>query len=150
MFDRGNILYIENYQLSSNKLKNKYLLVLENLDNEAIIISLPTSQQYLDQVNIKKGAIEQGQTKGYHFPKNDIVGKNGFSFDLDTYVLFRSNVFKESIDVLLSKYPSNDITIKDTLTDKEYRDLIYAMYKSGTLRPNIEDLFETILDSISE
>jgi hypothetical protein len=122
---------------------------LENIDGDTIIASLPTSQQYVDDKNLKKGAIEQGFTKGYFFPKNEVIGKNNrFSFKLNTFVLFRSNVFKESINAILRKYPKSNITVLDTLLDQEFQNLIYAMYKSDTLPPYIENIFEKLLDEI--
>lgn len=148
MFDRGNILYIENYQLSNGNIKPKYFIVLENLAGEAIIATLPTSQQYIDQEFINKGCIKQHQTHAYYFPRGVAICENQFSFSLNTFVLFRDNIFKESLELFTTKYPENKIEIKGKLISREYSDLIYCMYKSNVLRPDIERIFESILDDI--
>ena len=141
MFDRGNILYIENYRLSNGNIKPKYFIVLENLAGEAIIATLPTSQQYIDQEFINKGCIKQHQTHAYYFPRGVAICENQFSFSLNTFVLFRDNIFKESLELFTTKYPENKIEIKGKLISREYSDLIYCMYKSNVLRPDIERIF---------
>ncbi len=141
MFDRGNILYIKEYQLLSRKIKPKYLIILENLQSETIIVTLPTSKQYIDQSNIKKGCIQQHHTHGYYFPSGDVICENGFSFVQNTFVLFRSNVFKEKIKSFTAKYNESGIEVKGKLTNDEYFNLLYCMYRSGVLRPDIENIF---------
>lgn len=151
MFKKGNILHIPKYRFNDGEIKHtgKFLVILYNDNNVSIVASLTTSKNHIPDIDLKTGCIDvpDKQIHCYHFPKNKKICQNDFSFELNTFVYFLSNIFKEQISYYESMYNSK-IEVIGTLLLDEYRDILYCAYKSKYLKMNIKYLLEKQLNEL--
>ena len=99
MFDPGNILYIPDYEFP-NRIRDKYLVVLCNINGVAIVSSFTTSQQYVNDTDVRDGIIKTQNKHCFCFLKSRPIGTNGFSFRKTTFILPFRNVSTLSINKL--------------------------------------------------
>jgi hypothetical protein len=135
VFSPPNIVLIRkfDFQRTGAPPKDKYMLVLLQTSTDAIIAPLTTSQDYIPDNH--KGARcvfdEPSRLHCYCIPKQLPVGKKGFSFPKDTYVQMQGNLMKRSVSDLEERYLENGAaSLLDELTNTEYCDLLYCIYKS--------------------
>jgi hypothetical protein len=94
----GQIVRIKDYRFDDdNSIRDKYSIVLYADDKFAYIIHSLTTSQNNQNVEIKNigCSLHKGILPYFIFPKNIQVGDNGFYFEKDTFVFFKSNVRKE-------------------------------------------------------
>ncbi len=89
MYQSGQIYYINNFKQGENSLpKNRYCVILTIREVEvAIIIHKVTSEPYCDsQKLIPRGNVVNEEKDIFYFPKEEVIGKKGFFFELDSYI----------------------------------------------------------------
>lgn len=148
--DAKSIIYILDYNFKNGqKLKNRFFIILDKDKSSSIILSVITSQNHIPDSLLKHGCIvqEESNIHCYSFSKEKIVGNSGFKFPKDSFIYINAtSVFKAEIANLLREYPS--IETKDSVTDSEYGELLYCIYKSKYLPRQIKRKLEEILSDI--
>ena len=149
MLQSGQIYYLRNFKESDGSPpKNRYCIILTiRKENYAVIFHKVTSQSYCDGCILKKGAnYVNTSIELFYFPKNEIVGKNGFFFKLDSYV--HMTVWNIS-DLLEEEFQSFTPILKDQMIDVLFNDLIYFIYKSKNIKQKYIKLLEPVLESLN-
>lgn len=155
MFDPKNILLIQNFDFEDgvSPPKDKFLIVLLQIDEDAIVAPLTSSQDFVpDSYNKEKRCIKDDPSciHCYFIPKDLIIGLGGFAFRKDTYVYINTSTMKKrSLSALINKY-NNSVRLNDTLTDNEYCDFLYCIYKSQFVARGVKKAMEPIIASIEE
>ena len=149
MFQGGQIYYLTDFKESpGGEPKNRYCIVLSVVDDGRIIVfHKVTSEPYCDKNSLKFGGNKVDENKDVYFiPKGMIVGKNGFSFDRDSYVHMGVwNISEWSSE----KFLSFNHELKDELLDETYNNLLYFIYRSDHKRQKYETIFEPILEELN-
>ena len=115
-------------------------------EQDITLMSMTTSQFYFDKSLIKHGVIQDRDLSVYCFPKDKVIGRNGFSFSKNTIISHRWNVHKFRVEQLAVL----NIEYKDCLIKEEIVNLIYSFYSySGTLKKH-KQLFEKILFELTK
>ena len=90
MFVEGQLIYFTPFYFTNgNEAKNKFFLVLRNLDSLTIVASLPTKVNNAPALmDGTHGCVNHDDRKFncYVFSKNTPICNNGFSFDLTTHI----------------------------------------------------------------
>ena len=139
-FEIGSILFVKDYQLPTS-VKDKFFIVVAVTEQNITLMSMTTSQIYFDNSLIKHGIIEDRNLSVYCFPKNKVIGKNGFSFNKDTIISHRWNVHEFSAEL----FATLNIEYKDCLISEEIVNLIYSFYSYAGIPKKHKQLFEKIL-----
>ena len=149
MFSSGNLLLIRNFELKSGVTKDKFLIILAEINSSTkIVASFTTSKAYINPQDIKPGCIKTASKHCYHFPKNRVISENGFYFIKDTYVFLFDNVKEFDIQLLQTKYPHNQIDVMCQLSDTEYCDLLYCAYQGKFVPRKIKRVIEPIIENL--
>ena len=88
----GTILYIYDYVFEDGQSKNKYFLVIKDIEKQnSILIALPSSKDYIPATTpVKHGCIDLSSVANqttYCFKAGQIVTEDtSFSFDLNTFL----------------------------------------------------------------
>lgn len=149
MYKSGQIYYIKNFKQSENSLpKNRFVVILSiRKVDYAVIIHKVTSEPYCEAKLLKpKGNTVNDKTDIFFFPKNEIIGKNGFNFKMDSYI--HMGVWNIS-DFSLEKFQSFDSNYCDELIDEWINDLLYFIYKSEHIKQKYVSLLEEELDKLN-
>jgi hypothetical protein len=112
--------------------KNKYIVTIYRDEELNIIACFTTSQQRV----------------GYVFDKGKIIGINPedgteFSFPLRTIITFDYGVIEGVLEQLTERFENPKVVCK--LSEKEYIDLVYAMYRSNHTKAGHKKILEKIL-----
>lgn len=155
MFSPRSILLIKNFDFEREgaESKDKFMIVLLQTATDAIIAPLTTSKDFIpDAYNGMRCVIDKPSCLHcYRIPRNLPIGKNGFSFSKDTYIQVQGNLTKRSISDLKRRYQdTNTISLLDELTDAEYCDLLYCIYKSKFVPRGIRDIIEPIIEALEQ
>lgn len=144
MFLPGQIIYFPNnfYFKNGNTPKPKYFIVLANSDNKIIIGALPTRTNNVPSfVTIDHGCvnIDERCYNCYVVEKDRIIGQNGFSFYMPTFI-YGDQIEDYDVEVFEDVYPIEgvDYEIKDTLTDEEFASLKECLLNSKSVRKKIK------------
>lgn len=145
MFIEGQIVYFEPFFFKNgNTPKNKYFIVLKNIENKIIIASLPTrSNKAPALVNVFHGCIndEERCFNCYLFKAKKIICDNGFCFDLNTYI-YGNEVEDYDVETLSEVYAIEgiDFNIVGNLSKEEYLSLYQCLTNSSSLKRKIKRL----------
>lgn len=141
-WEPGLLLRINDYKFEDDGSKrDKYAIILSVNDEEAWLIhSLTTSQNKLNFPATHYGCQVHHHTPYYFIPKDTIIGDQGFSFDKDTFIFFRNNVRKVSLD----KFKKAAVSIFQMaplgkLSADELKRLLKCMLKSSFLEQGIAE-----------
>ena len=153
MFTVKNILRITDFDFEDGSdLRDKYLLILFQSDEDAIIAPLTTSVDKVPDHFKTKRCIQDTDSRihCYYIPKGIQIGESGFFFKKDTFIHIHPNSFAtRKISYLTEKYLiKNLIDAKDVLHEQEYCDLIYCMYKSSHVPRGIKSSLGEIIEEI--
>lgn len=153
MFSPRSILLIKNFDFEREgaEPKAKFMIVLLQTATDAIIAPLTTSKDFIpDSCNGQRCVIDKPSCLHcYCIPGNLAIGKNGFSFSKNTYIQVQGNLTKRSISDLRRRYQdTNTISLIDELTDAEYCDLLYCIYKSEFVPRGIRKAMEPIIEEL--
>ena len=89
MYQSGQIYYIKQFKQGVNsRVKNRYCVILTIREVDyAVIIHKVTTKAYCDPTVLNpRGNTIDSEKDIFFFPKKEIIGKNGFFFDLDSYI----------------------------------------------------------------
>ncbi len=90
MFSEGQLLYFTPFYFKNgNEPKNKFFLILRNINNITLVASLPTKVNNAPALmNDSHGCVNHDERKFncYVFAKDKPVCDNGFSFKLTTHI----------------------------------------------------------------
>lgn len=145
MFSEGQIVYFMPFFFKNgNTSKNKYFIVLKNIDNKLIIASLPTrSNKAPALINVTHGCINNDDRcfNCYLFESNRIISDNGFFFDMNTYV-YGNEVEDYEMEMLSSVYAIEgvDYEVVGKLSNNEYLDLHTCLLNSSSIKRKIKKL----------
>lgn len=153
MYTKKNIVYVLRYDFENGEpIKPRYLIVIDNDDNSSLVLSVITSQNHVPDDLIKHGCvIEQESNIHCHvFLKENEIGEAGFKFPLDSFIyVSSSNIFNVDPEKLKLKYDDKS-EVKDCLTNEEFSELIYCIYKSKFIPRGIRRKIEATLHDICE
>jgi len=154
MFSSASLLYIFDYDFEDGSpYRNKYLVVLYNVNGTSIIASLTTSQDYVPNGDKKEGCIKIDEKciHCFHLPKDKEIGENGFSFAKDTFIYIHQNIRQKEVQHLLDKYQiTNKIQHVDNLNSNIYCELLECIVQGRFVPRKIKSLLQAkITDLIS-
>jgi hypothetical protein len=126
--------------------KNKFFIVLKNIDNKIIIASLPTSSSKAPAlIAILHGCINHDDRcfNCYLFEEGRVISDNGFCFELNTYI-YGNEVEDYLLEDLNRVYAIEgiDYEIVGKLTELEYNDLYQCISNSSSVKRKIKRLFD--------
>lgn len=138
--NEGTILHIPNYEFENGERKNKFFLIIKEIDSIQLMVSLPSSIEYFPTgTKIVHGCIEldKAQQTTYCFKAHTIIASNtAFSFSKDTYL---HGCWLHSIDktAFFQKYSVENIhyEIKGTLDSNEL-DCVRECFKNSSIVKN--------------
>ncbi|MCU0433597.1 MAG: hypothetical protein MUC87_09110 [Bacteroidia bacterium] len=152
MFLPRRILYIRNFDFGDEHAeRNKYLIVLHKVDDTYILVSLTTSKDHIPErlIQTEKRCLREAENNihSYIFPKEKVVGNNGFSFPRNTFIdINKSQVFQKELSHLAVKYIDSGLTEeKDSLNEEEYHNLLYCISKARHIPVGIKRQIESVL-----
>jgi hypothetical protein len=125
------LLRIDDYEFQDNEgIRDKFLIVLNRNEESAYIIhTLTTSNP--NGFNPKTlGCSTIKNISYFYFPKDTIIGENGYFFEKDTFIFFNNNLRKESLSSF-SKYADENVNHKDILKKEIFKKLIDCMLNSN-------------------
>lgn len=155
MFNPPNIVLIKlfDFKKAGADPKDKFMIVILQTSSDAVVAPLTTSKDYIPDYHKGKRCVidEPSRLHCYCIPKDLPIGKNGFSFRKDTYIQVQGNLMKRNIAELTEKYLSNGAAkLMDALTDKEYSDLLYCIYKSQFVPRGIRQAMEPVITELEQ
>lgn len=141
----GTLLHIPNYVFENGDSKNKFFLLLKEVNGAQLIVSLPSSIEYFPaDVVINHGCIDliQAQQTTYCFKAGYILdSNNNFSFSKDTYL---HGCWLQEIDrtLFFQTYPVKDFhyEIKGVLDKNELDSVIECFKNSPSVKRRIKKL----------
>jgi hypothetical protein len=145
VFAEARIIYFSPFYFKNgNTPKNKYFVVLRNLDDTIILASLPTrSNKVPSFVNQTHGCINLDEHcfNCYLFEPGKVICENGFSFDLHTFI-YGNEVEDYEVAKLASRYGIEgvDFEIAGTLAPSEYNALMRFLTESRSIKRRIKNL----------
>lgn len=142
MFSPGNLLYFSNFIFpNGNPSKPKYFIVLNSVDDEVIVASLPTSKDHIPSSLPKKhGCIHNDKmcVNCYYFEKGRPISECGFGFPRDTYV-YGEQVMMLDAELLKKDYKEGvDVEKKCRLAFPEFESLVSCLSKSTSMKRKIK------------
>ncbi|MEX0995980.1 MAG: hypothetical protein WDZ45_02895 [Flavobacteriaceae bacterium] len=139
------IVYFPNFIFKNGATpKAKFFIALKILDEEIIVVSLPTSKDFVPD-NIKvEGCIEYPDKciSCFCFLKNTVICKGtGFKFNVDTFI-YSNSVDTYSLAKLIQHYPVQDIDyfIKGALSEPYKTNLLNCLKNSHDLKRKIKKI----------
>ena len=148
MLSERNIIHINDYDYENGqKLKGRYFIILHNENGLSIIITGITTrdripdkfQPLIDDKRCIKH--DDDFVHCYFFPKDKMIGENGFCFKKNSFIYMGQNIKEIETDYILNKYDKK-IIFKDKVEIKEFYELIYCVYKSKYIKNKFTRLFE--------
>lgn len=144
MFEERNLLYFDEYYFENgNPAKPKYFLVLKSDENGMMLISLPSSKDYIPaNIEKKHGCINipEKQIGCYFFQNNIPITECDFSFPLDTYV-YAALITNQAIKTIEYIYKPKDYKLIGKLKQNEHQNILNCLKNS----PNIKSKFRKLL-----
>ncbi|SKC72262.1 hypothetical protein [Ohtaekwangia koreensis] len=155
MFSPPNIILIRNFDFERNgtQPKDKFMVVILRIGTDAIVAPLTTSKDYIPDEHKGQRCVIHHPSKlhCYCIPKSLVVGKNGFAFSKDTYIQVQANLTKRTISHLKFRYEDTGAaSLQDQLTDTEYSDLLYCIYKSKFVPRGIRKDLAPIIEKLEK
>lgn len=138
MFTPGNILYFTPFYFKNGAAsKNKYFIVLKDVDGQLVLASLPSSRIKLPhRIPEDHGCIEvpEGCINCYLFVRDRVIGQNGFAFPALTAIYGQEIDIYEK-QVIESQYPLENVhyTIIDCLLPEELEIVLACLRNSSSV-----------------
>jgi hypothetical protein len=143
LFSERQIIYFSPFYFKNgNTAKNKFFIVLKNINNITIIASLPTRTNKIPSfIKQAHGCINDDDRcfNCYFFEADRPVCENGFCFPLPTFI-YGNEVEDYEVRILKSVYPIEgvDYTIAGSLLKSEYDALINCLKTSKSVYRKIK------------
>lgn len=134
-FNPFEIIYFPNFIFNNDAPpKAKFFISIKKINKEIIIVSLPSSKDFVPDIIKKEGCIEYPDRciSCYCFFKNSLICEDSdFTFNKDTFI-YANGVDAYSIEKLKSYYPIEGVDYfkKGTLT-KDLQKKIYECLKNS-------------------
>lgn len=147
MLKAKNIIY--GFCKYTNPPKNKYLISLYRSEELHIIAVFPTSKHRAGVSNANHGCnFRDNKAISYMFDAGHPIGKKkdsdeDFSFPMQTTIPFDYCFREGAQEDLLRTFEQPEVV--GVLSDKEYVDLIYALYSSPLTPQKYKPIFDKIL-----
>jgi hypothetical protein len=145
LFSEGQVIYFSPFYFKNgNTSKNKYFIVLKNIENRLLIASLPTRSDKLPSfITIKHGCVndEERCLNCYLFEAAKPITTNGFSFDLPTFI-YGNEVEEYEVEIMSDIYSIDgvDYEIMGLLLKHELTNLINCLTGSSSVKRRIKRL----------
>ncbi len=112
MYEAGTILYFTPYYFKNGKSepKNKYFVILKNINDAYILASLPTRKDHIPQKDlVARGCIELPEIdlNCFIISKAEFVTTCSKKFDFTTHI-YGKQINTENIDYLKNNYPTEN------------------------------------------
>lgn len=149
MYLPGSIIYFTPFYFNNGKTapKNKYFIVLCQENEELIVASLPSSQDYVPAYAQKiHGCIDipEGGFNCYHFSPTKAITTNGWNFPMPTYIYanwidtYHLNIFQQVYVV-----EGVDYEIIGRLTQEEFEAIIQCFAFASTTKRKYKQILKT-------
>jgi hypothetical protein len=81
-----------------------------------------------------------------------VIGQKGFAFPKDTFIhVHPTNLKSRKVTNLKTRYvDTGTVELKDVLTDGEYSELLYCVYKSRHVQRGIKRALEPVIESLEK
>jgi len=139
VYSPGNLIYFTPFYFKGDaNPKNKYLLILKILNNNNILVSLPSSQvQIPSQYKKQFGCIENSEDRinCFKIKANSPVTDDGWSFPKDTY-LYGYYLEEYNLDMLKSVYKIDtlDYEVQGALSTSIFLSIIECFRNSAIVK----------------
>jgi hypothetical protein len=139
------ILYFPNFIFKNGAPpKPKFFITLKNIGNEIMVVSLPSSQDFVPDSIKVEGCIEypeRGISCFCFFKNKDICNETRFQFNKDTFI-YANYVDTYSLTKLSGHYPIQgiDYIVKGTLSNPYKTNLLNCLINSHDLKRKIKKL----------
>lgn len=147
MYTPGKIIFFDPFFFKKGGSKPKYFLVLKVIDDNTILVSLPSSQPHLPAAQIiQHGCLEIPESciNCYIFEANKPITKSGWSFHLNTFLhgLWLDDF---SITDLMANYSIENVEyeIIGELTDNELKNVINCFANSSSVKRKYKRILST-------
>ncbi len=148
----GTILHFNRFQFDEPSTatrpaeKNKFFIVLQNLDGQMVLASLPTSKDQIpDAAEQRHGCVEypSGDLTAYVFEASAPVATNGWFFSLRTY-MYGYQVREYSYNTLENNHSSvgSEVSVKGRLTETEFSAMVNCLLGSIDLKRRFRKTLE--------
>jgi len=145
MLEVGNILYVYDFQFKNgNPDRNKYFIILNIVDDDLFVASLPTKHDHVpQQIEKNHGCLNDDSLRFncYYFPKDHVITEDtGFGFPLNTYV-YGEEVDSYSVEKFHDTYTEFvDYELVGKMKEDEFQGLIDCLKRSGQTKRRIKRL----------
>lgn len=142
----GSIIYFTPFYFKNGKsaAKNKYFVVLKNIDGKSIVASLPTQKDHIpEHLMIKYGCIECAEINFncFVFPSDIEVTECGKNFEFTTH-LYGAFLDDYDINMLRDIYPKegSDYMIWGQMKSELFSDLLRCFKNSKSVKRKYKKL----------
>lgn len=147
MYQQGQILYFEPfYFLNGNTSKNKYFIVLKQIEGDIIVASLPTSKDFVPRFITKiHGCLKADEANFccYYFEQDKPIAENSWAFPRDTYLYTEQiDIYQLSLLTEMYKFEGIDYQTVGCLTQMEYNNLIDCVKNSKAIRRKVRRVLD--------
>lgn len=138
MLTAGTILYFTPFYFKNGATsKDKYFIVLKEIEDRIILASLPSSQIFLPhRIAEDHGCIEvpEGCINCYLFTRGRVIGVGGFSFPLLT-ALYGQQIDTYEKAIIQQQYPVEgfNYVIVDQLLPQEHETILDCLRQSASV-----------------
>jgi hypothetical protein len=145
-FNPFEILYFPTFIFKNGaQPKAKFFITIMNIKNEVIVVSLPTSQDFIPDALLVEGCIEHPTrfiSSYCFFPEIKICSDSDFAFALNTFI-YADQVDAYDASILERQYPVENVDYyrKGTLLEDKQSDLLDCLINSKQLRRGIKKKF---------
>jgi hypothetical protein len=146
VYQEGAILFFNPFFFKDgNGSKPKYFIVLKVIGENAIVASLPSSQDYVPAAaNTSKTCCNDLPEAGFNcfvFAANQIVTNNDWSFPKTTF-LYGKQLDEYSIEKLKDRYPIEGINyeVMGKLKTKIYQQVVACFKSSAVVKRKFKNL----------
>lgn len=142
-FNPFEILYFPTFIFKNGaQPKAKFFITIMNIDNEVIVVSLPTSKDFIPDSILAEGCIEHPTrciSCYCFFPKVEICSDSNFTFALNTFI-YADQVDTYNASILERQYPVENVDYyrKGTLSKDKQSDLLDCLINSKQLKRGIK------------
>ncbi len=140
--EAGTLLYIKNYGFENGQYKDKFFLVLKKIDDvDAMLISLPSSKDYVPSNKAKCVEIPSANQTVFIFNAGEIVTNANFSFSVRTY-LYGQYITMKNVVEFNKEYPLEGVNyeIKGRMKPRILEQVIACFKQSPTVKNRIKKM----------
>jgi hypothetical protein len=143
LFAEGQVIYFSPFYFKNgNTSKNKYFIVLRNIENTVLIASLPTSSDKLPSfIDVTHGCVndEERCLNCYLFEAGKPITVNGFFFKRPTFI-YGNEVETYDVEIMSDVYciEGIDYEVMGLLLQNEFESIINCLVNSSSVKRGIK------------